>query len=163
MFRLIEINNFLYFLNFKVAKNRISFPGLAKSQSRGELKSPTAGGDAAAKSLEVKKSETDLHWEELLKSTTKALVLCDLDFSDLHSDEDRDILAPAHVANGVPPPPPPCGVPPPMGNPPPMSMGGPPPVPKLLGQNSTINKTKKTVKLFWKVREYHVSHNVMSM
>uniref|UniRef100_A0A8D9ALW7 FH1/FH2 domain-containing protein 3 n=1 Tax=Cacopsylla melanoneura TaxID=428564 RepID=A0A8D9ALW7_9HEMI len=124
--------------------------GLAKSQSRGELKSPTVDSPGP-KMPEIKKSETDLHWEELLKSTTKVLVLCDLDFSDLHSDEDRDILAPTHVANGVPPPPPPCGVPPPQ----PMGMGAPPPVPNMVGGNTlTGNKTKKTVKLFWKeVRE----------
>ncbi|XP_026684541.1 FH1/FH2 domain-containing protein 3-like [Diaphorina citri] len=125
--------------------------GLAKSQSRGELKSPTGESLAKVPAMEIKKSETDLHWEELLKSTTKSLVLCDLDFSDLKSDEDRDILAPANVANGVPPPPPPCGVLPP---PNPMGMGAPPPVPNLLNQKSNINKTKKTVKLFWKeVRE----------
>ncbi|KAI5700875.1 hypothetical protein M8J75_003750 [Diaphorina citri] len=125
--------------------------GLAKSQSRGELKSPTGESLAKVPAMEIKKSETDLHWEELLKSTTKSLVLCDLDFSDLKSDEDRDILAPANVANGVPPPPPPCGVLPP---PNPMGMGAPPPAPNLLNQKSNINKTKKTVKLFWKeVRE----------
>lgn len=84
---------------------------------------------------EVKKSETELHWEELLASTTRALQLCDLDFTDLGSDDEKNILAPTSVANGIPPPPPPCVLPPPA------------PAAPL----QSLTKTKKTVKLFWKV------------
>ncbi|XP_065215824.1 FH1/FH2 domain-containing protein 3-like isoform X3 [Planococcus citri] len=109
--------------------------GLAKSQSRCDiLRSPTNECVRA----EIKKSETDLHWEELLATSTRALHLCDLDFSDLMSDDEHDVLAPSCSANGAPPPPPPCCVPPPV-----------PSVP-----NCVSNKAKKTVKLFWKeVRE----------
>lgn len=112
--------------------------GLAKSQSRCDiLKSPTSdvlSSQMQSRAVETKKSETDLHWEELLATSTHALQLCDLDFSDLQSDDEHDVLAPASSANGIPPPPPPCGVPPPV-----------PTVPKPV-----INKCKKTVKLFWK-------------
>ncbi len=114
--------------------------GLAKSQSRCDmLKSPTSEtppSQIPIRATETKKSETDLHWEELLATSTRVLQLCDLDFSDLRSDDDNDVLAPASSINGIPPPPPPCGVPPPV-----------PSVPKAVP-----NKGKKTVKLFWKVR-----------
>ncbi|KAK7605056.1 hypothetical protein V9T40_006242 [Parthenolecanium corni] len=114
--------------------------GLAKSQSRCDmLKSPTSEtAPSQIRSAEVKKSETDLHWEELLATSRRPLQLCDLDFSDLRSDDDNDVLAPTCSMNGIPPPPPPCGAPPPV-----------PSVPK-----TAANKGKKTVKLFWKeVRE----------
>lgn len=101
------------------------------------LRSPTneCASNRGFGGAEVKKSETDLHWEELLATTTRSLHLCDLDFSDLKSDDEHDVLAPSCSANGIPPPPPPCCVPPPV-----------PSVPK-----SVANKAKKTVKLFWKV------------
>ncbi|XKL64143.1 hypothetical protein PGB90_004229 [Kerria lacca] len=116
--------------------------GLAKSQSRCDmLKSPTnetPPSQIPIRATEIKKSETDLHWEELLATSCRPLQLCDLDFSDLRSDDDNDVLAPANNMNGVPPPPPPCAAPPPVPN-----------IPKAI-----INKSKKTVKLFWKeVRE----------
>ncbi|XP_039286799.1 serine-rich adhesin for platelets isoform X2 [Nilaparvata lugens] len=130
---------------------------LAKSQSRGDmLKSPTTETPAVTRAAEVKKSETELHWEELLASTTRELSLCDLDFRDLASDEDRDVLAPTRCSNGIPPPPPPlCGIMPP---PAPQVPPGPPcslaPVPAPPRLTSPIRKQKKTVKLFWKeVRE----------
>ncbi|XP_066909564.1 FH1/FH2 domain-containing protein 1 isoform X3 [Halyomorpha halys] len=113
---------------------------LAKSQSRGEaLKSPTTEMPRP----EIKKTETELHWEEMARSCIRLLKLCDLDFTDLGSDEERDVLAPAGVAGGIPPPPPPVA-PPPVGPPPP-----------IVEQNKTSTlphqkKTKKTVKLFWK-------------
>nr|XP_018909666.1 PREDICTED: uncharacterized protein LOC109038874 isoform X2 [Bemisia tabaci] len=107
--------------------------GLAKSQSKSELKSPT-NETPPMRIPEVKKSETELHWEELLASTTRALQLCDLDFTDLGSDDEKNILAPTSVANGIPPPPPPCVLPPPA------------PAAPL----QSLTKTKKTVKLFWK-------------
>lgn len=113
--------------------------GLAKSQSRCDmLKSPTSEtAPSQIRSAEVKKSETDLHWEELLATSRRPLQLCDLDFSDLRSDDDNDVLAPTCSMNGIPPPPPPCGAPPPV-----------PSVPK-----TAANKGKKTVKLFWKVKQ----------
>lgn len=92
---------------------------------------------------EVKKSETDLHWEELLATSKRALQLCDLDFSDLHSDDERSVLAPTMNMNGIPPPPPPCG-----------PCGVPPPVPNV--PKAVSNKAKKTVKLFWKVRKLRI-------
>ncbi|XP_075229398.1 formin homology 2 domain containing isoform X2 [Lycorma delicatula] len=127
---------------------------LAKSQSRGDLlKSPTGETPAAPRTPEVKKSETDLHWEELLATTTRELSLCDLDFTDLASDEDHDVLAPACRSNGIPPPPPPCGGPPPAPIPAIPNLG-PPPGPNPPRLTSPIRKSKKTVKLFWKeVRE----------
>lgn len=111
------------------------------------------------KPLEPKKSENEVHWEELVKNMGRPLALCDLDFTDLTQDDEKDMLAPRGLV-GIPPPPPPnlCGpVPPPMNF---------PPAPKNLmpSFNSTANgklngevvngnaikKNKKTVKLFWK-------------
>lgn len=152
--------------------------GLAKSKSKADvLKSPT--GDNLPKLQEAKKSENELHWEELVKKLKRPLALCDLDFTDLNSDDEVDVLGPVNVTNGIPPPPPPM-VPSPGGAraPPPPPLGArlpPPPLPQapppLFGVNlksprsptasetsntpksptSTITKkSKKTVKLFWK-------------
>lgn len=152
--------------------------GLAKSKSKADvLKSPT-GDNLPTKPQEAKKSENELHWEELVKKLKRPLELCDLDFTDLNSDDEVDVLGPVNVTNGVPPPPPPM-VPTPGGArappPPPLGARLPPPVPQapppLFGVNlksprsptATDNgntpkspppaftkKSKKTVKLFWK-------------
>lgn len=151
--------------------------GLAKSKSKADvLKSPT--GDSLPKLQEAKKSENELHWEELVKKLKRPLELCDLDFTDLNSDDEVDVLGPVNVTNGVPPPPPPM-VPTPGGArappPPPLGARLPPPVPQapppLFGVNlksprsptavdsnnapksplpTFTKKSKKTVKLFWK-------------
>ncbi|KAK0095358.1 hypothetical protein PV326_008576 [Microctonus aethiopoides] len=153
--------------------------GLAKSKSKADiLKSPT--GDNAPKLVEVKKSENELHWEELVNQMKRPLALCDLDFTDLNSDDEINILEPVNISNGVPPPPPPmvptsvngsarAPPPPPLGGkfPPPLPNGPPPPFGVNLKSNrsppiseyiNTIKsppqtspkKNKKTVKLFWK-------------
>lgn len=152
--------------------------GLAKSKSKADvLKSPT--GDSLPKLQEAKKSENELHWEELVKKLKRPLELCDLDFTDLNSDDEVDVLGPVNVTNGIPPPPPPMvptagGVRAPP--PPPLGARLPPPVPQapppLFGVNLKLprsptaaidsgnmpkspppaftKKSKKTVKLFWK-------------
>ncbi|XP_012281842.1 uncharacterized protein LOC105700527 isoform X3 [Orussus abietinus] len=148
--------------------------GLAKSKSKADvLKSPT--GDSLPKLAEAKKSENELHWEELAKRLKRPLALCDLDFTDLDSEDEVDVLSPVHVANGVPPPPPPmvppmmggrAPPPPPPGNrfPPPLPYGPqgfgaglkavkPPPSPfgdSPKNPSQPPKKSKKTVKLFWK-------------
>lgn len=100
--------------------------GLAKSKSKADvLKSPT--GDALPKLTEAKKSENELHWEELVNQLKRPLALCDLDFTDLNSDDEVDVLGPVNVTNGVPPPPPPMVSTPPSGlcrAPPPPPPGG---------------------------------------
>uniref|UniRef100_A0A1B6CX54 FH2 domain-containing protein n=1 Tax=Clastoptera arizonana TaxID=38151 RepID=A0A1B6CX54_9HEMI len=122
--------------------------GLAKSQSRGDmLKSPTTEIPSISRPPEIKKSDTELQWEELLQNSTRALSLCDLDFTDLLSGDEKDVLAPSLMYNGITPPPPPCGIPPPV----PMA---PTAVLQLdnmqLIKSTPIKKNKKTVKLFWK-------------
>lgn len=96
-----------------------------------------------------------------------------MDFTDLGSEDEIDILAPVTVTNGIPPPPPPlkdlAAAPPP----PPLSNRiAPPsaPSPPIFGINLQrqnkpletkipIKKNKKTVKLFWKeVRDDPISH-----
>lgn len=138
--------------------------GLAKSKSKADvLKCST--GDGVQKPVEVKKSENELRWEELMANLDRALNLCDMDFTDLASEDEVDVLAPTTVANGIPPPPPPLmkenGIAPPP--PPPSSRTVPPPVPTppvFMGNSPKYNKppetkipikkNKKTVKLFWK-------------
>lgn len=152
--------------------------GLAKSKSKADLlKSPT--GDNLPKLQETKKSENELHWEELVKKLKRPLALCDLDFTDLNSEDEMDVLGSANVTNGVPPPPPPMAPPggdmqapppPPLGArlPPPLPQGPPPPfgvslkmsrpLPPTSESSNTpksppsllAKKSKKTVKLFWK-------------
>lgn len=152
--------------------------GLAKSKSKADvLKSPTS--DNLPKLQETKKSENELHWEELVKKLKRPLALCDLDFTDLNSEDEIDVLGSASVTNGVPPPPPPMAPPggdapppPPLGAklPPPLPQGPPPPFgvslkisrppPPASSETSSVpsksppsllaKKSKKTVKLFWK-------------
>ncbi|KAK4311085.1 hypothetical protein Pmani_017392 [Petrolisthes manimaculis] len=153
--------------------------GLAKSHSKGEVKE-----NRAVTPEPPKKSENDIQWENLIKHLNRPLNLCDLDFSDLISDDDS--LSVETQSVGVPPPPPP---PPPMFGAPAPPFGAPPPPPppsgvpfppappvppappgprpsSVVGEgcsplpNSEENghprnqKTKKTIKLFWKeVRE----------
>ncbi|KAK9886767.1 hypothetical protein WA026_018417 [Henosepilachna vigintioctopunctata] len=139
--------------------------GLAKSKSKADiLKSPTA---ESVPKFEVKKSENELRWEELVANIKRSLNLCDMDFTDLGSEDEVDILAPTQVSNGIPPPPPPllkdnpvAPPPPPLNNrlgPSPLAPNPPPPVfgislqkPKTETKIPTMKKNKKTVKLFWK-------------
>lgn len=118
-----------------------------------------------------------MHWEELVRNMVRPLNLCDLDFTDLHSDDEKDVLAPRGLGVGIPPPPPPLAggmvLPPPMMPPslvpPPMfgyggygagsltnsvnsslngSING-----ELANGNNTIKKNKKTVR-----RKIHIDH-----
>ncbi|KAJ6633689.1 FH1/FH2 domain-containing protein 3 [Pseudolycoriella hygida] len=140
--------------------------GLAKSKSKGDIsRSPSV--DQELKKHEPKKSENELHWEELVKNMSRPLRLCDLDFTDLQNEDDSDDLAPRGLGGLAPPPPPPMGMPgivmpPPMINFPPPPVNHMAPLHNSLNQNDqcnvdlngTIKKSKKTVKLFWKeVRE----------
>lgn len=98
--------------------------GLAKSKSKQDVvKSPT--NENIPKMVEAKKSETELHWEELVHSMKRPLALCDLDFTDLRSEDEVDILSPAIISNGGPPPPPPVPVAPALSS----SRGTAPPPP----------------------------------
>lgn len=112
--------------------------GLAKSKSKQDvLKSPTS--ENVPKIIEIKKSENELRWEELVQCMNRPLNLCDMDFTDLHSEDEIDILAPTMTSNGIPPPPPPLSKdmvappPPPLNN---RTIGAPPPPP--LNNNRTI-------------------------
>lgn len=120
------------------------------------LSSPSK--DQEIKKHEPKKSENELHWEELIKNMIRPLKLCDLDFTDLLSEDDKDDLAPKGFGNCIPPPPPPMGnVPPPMMRPlaPPSTNLVPPPNIRHMNgskaaepttNGNTIKKNKKTVR-----------------
>ena len=159
---------------------------LIKSKSRHDLRNLTDNSAAATNRVEPKKSENELHWESLLETLDRPLQICDLDFTDLQTEEDSDPLNPVRSNCFGPPPPPP----PPMLNgggilpPPPMMPMGmlPPPMPPTppsssgrisslplppttyfgvqLHHNGTTDckKSKKTVKLFWReIREDQLS------
>lgn len=112
--------------------------------------------DQELKKHEPKKSENELHWEELVKSMSRPLRLCDLDFTDLQIEDDQDDLAPK--GNKGVPPPPPMGMPG-IVMPPPMMNFPPPPINHMASMqnnlnqndqcngdlNGTIKKNKKTV------------------
>lgn len=104
-----------------------------------------------------------------MRNMTRPLTLCDLDFTDLHSEDDKDDFAPRGKTGCVPPPPPLMNMPPPMmKQPPPMQnlIAPPPNIRNMNGKGNdananTIKKNKKTVKLFWKeVREDLIPVNV---
>lgn len=80
---------------------------------------------------------------------TRPLTLCDLDFTDLHIEDDKDDLLPRGLGGSVPPPPPPIGIPPPMK---PMLNNLEPTPPNIRHMNgskttsaNSIKKNKKTV------------------
>ncbi|XP_044734210.1 FH1/FH2 domain-containing protein 3 isoform X2 [Chrysoperla carnea] len=158
--------------------------GLAKSKSKIDvLRSPTNEQQTPKFTVpEVKKTESELHWEELARTINRPLNLCDLDFTDLASGDELDVLAPSSVIHGGPPPPPPPSQGGGVGVPscpavPPICPSGPPSCPPAFSStfrgfsrnnennmnknnnSATLNKkNKKTVKLFWKeVREDPIS------
>lgn len=113
--------------------------------------------DQEIKKTEPKKSENELHWEDIKKNMVRQLTLCDLDFTDLLPGDDMNDVIPG-VGNGKVPPPPPMRGPPPMlkSMPPPTNLIPPPYYnDKQNGQKSgdvngngglnTIQKSKKTV------------------
>ena len=53
------------------------------------------------KVIEPKKSENELQWEELQKNMTRKLELCDLDFTDLTQDDDKDVLTPRGFGGNI--------------------------------------------------------------
>lgn len=150
--------------------------GLAKSKSKAEIiRSPT--DENLLKIADVKTSENELHWEVMISKLKRPLYLCDLDFTDLNTDDEIDVLAPVNATKGMPPPPPPMSQtstgyrappPPPPGARIPSPLHGGPQT--MLGVNLKSTRThttessntpkspppivpqknKKTVKLFWK-------------
>lgn len=125
--------------------------------------------------VEVKKTESDLQWEQLEKLMHRTLKINDLDFTDLSNVDDMNYLdaqGPAGASSGqspyggvpppptllplrgaVPAPPPVPGMPPPP-PPPPGGLMVPPPPPATSPSGPPPdfpwNKTKKTLKLHWR-------------
>jgi hypothetical protein len=87
------------------------------SKAKEELaKSKTKVEKTAVEELkkpEPKKSEIELHWEELMKNMDRDLMLCDLDFRDLTEDDDANVLQPRGLNGSSIPPPPPLQIRPP--------------------------------------------------
>lgn len=79
---------------------------LAKNKSKAEVKTPLED----LKKPEPKKSEIEMHWEELIKNMDRDLTLCDLDFRDLTEDDEINVLKPRGVNGSAIPPPPPPGL-----------------------------------------------------
>ena len=81
---------------------------LAKSKNK--VEKPPLESDL--KKPEPKKSEIELHWEELIKNMDRDLMLCDLDFRDLTEDDEVNVLQPRGLNGSAIPPPPPINRPP---------------------------------------------------
>ena len=127
--------------------------------SRGETETPVP-----AASPEPDEREGETQWEKILSTTSRPLVICDIDFTDLQETEPDEQQSPAGPAGQVPPapPPPPGGAPvppppPPGVIPPPPAAPAPPAMPlppknamESLNPITNYRKTKKTIKLFWK-------------
>lgn len=153
--------------------------GLSKSHSKGDLKE-----DHIPAPEPPKRSENDIQWDLLIKHLNRSLNLCDLDFTDLTEADDSLVQEKQTTGVPPPPPPPPSGVPPPPGAPPPPPPpSGVPPAPPApprppsrpdSADTPTQNgidaqsddpahhkpqKTKKTIKLFWK--EVSVQYSVL--
>lgn len=81
---------------------------LARSKSKGDVKTNI---EADIKKPEAKKSEIEMHWEELVQNMERDLTLCDLDFRDLTQEDEINVLRPQGLSGlSIPPPPPPNGI-----------------------------------------------------
>ncbi|XP_076311120.1 FH1/FH2 domain-containing protein 3-like isoform X2 [Tachypleus tridentatus] len=108
--------------------------GLAAS-TRPENRSTTLVPQKNSSSIsDLRKSESGIQWDQLVKTINKPLLINDLDFTDLKDEDDVNILQPPATIpmGGVPPPPPMGMVPPPL--PPPLGMPPPPPPPNQSGR-----------------------------
>lgn len=128
---------------------------LAKNKNKIDSK---ATPDNDLKKPEPKKSEIEMHWEELIKNMDRDLMLCDLDFRDLTEDDETNVLMPRGlIGSSIPPPPPLNSM---MQNgAPPRSLAPPLPVNGMLNGNSRksslcselseacTKKSKKTVRI----------------
>lgn len=125
---------------------------LNKSKNKVEVKTNV---ETDLKKPEPKKSEIELHWEELMNNLERDLILCDLDFRDLTEQDETNIMKPQGISgSSIPPPPPVMGINSLNPIPPPLirSMNG------MLNGNSpkensnsdfnglSLAKTKKTVR-----------------
>jgi hypothetical protein len=75
---------------------------LERNKERSNVKSPV---ENEIKKPEPKKSEIEMHWEELVENMDRPLMLNDLDFTDLTEDDDVSIFTPLPKKGFVPPPP----------------------------------------------------------
>lgn len=126
---------------------------LSKSKNKADVKTNVEND---LKKPEPKKSEIELHWEELMKNMDRDLILCDLDFRDLTEEDEGNVMQPRGMNGSIPPPPPAMGLntsanilPPPMMRPNGLINGN---SPKENGTGSDLNgltsqKTKKTVSM----------------
>lgn len=129
---------------------------LAKTKNKNDVKSIV---ETDFKKPEPKKSEIEMHWEELIKNLDRDLMLCDLDFRDLTEDDEVNVLLPRGLLGSslIPPPPPkimqngaPSHIPPPF-----FANGG---LKENLSGNDVNDKTpkksKKTVKKLFYYANY---------
>ncbi|GIY05795.1 hypothetical protein CEXT_222582, partial [Caerostris extrusa] len=84
--------------------------GLASSKAPSKPTSPLSPSASFVQEMS-KKPDSDVQWEQLIKSVKRPLVINDLDFTDLRSEEDIDFLGTLEPEvgsdmNGGPPPPP---------------------------------------------------------
>jgi len=128
--------------------------------AKGETETPVP-----AASPEPDEREGETQWEKILSNTSRPLVICDIDFTDLQEDDKDEVKTGDQGQGGppapppppppsscpIPPPPPPGGIPPPPAAPAPPAMPLPPKNPmESLNSISNYRKSKKTIKLFWK-------------
>ncbi|GFU05244.1 hypothetical protein NPIL_636241 [Nephila pilipes] len=136
--------------------------GLASSKTPSKPTSPLSPSSSFVQEMS-KKPDSDVQWEQLVKSVKRPLVINDLDFTDLRSEEDIDFLeclepeVSSDLNGGPPPPPLPPGLGPPP-PPPPLPLGGgpiaPPPPPQLLN-NKLAPRVNGSVAPSWMKRNQY--------
>lgn len=94
-----EKSNSIEDLSGLISKAKVE---LERNKQRSNVKSPV---ENEIKKPEPKKSEIEMHWEELVENMDRPLMLNDLDFTDLTEDDDVNIFAPSPKKGFVPPPP----------------------------------------------------------
>lgn len=96
-----EKSNSIEDLSGLISKAKVE---LERNQQRNcNVKSPVE--NEMKKVVEPKKSEIEMHWDELIENMDRPLMLNDLDFTDLTEDDDVSIFAPSPKKGFIPPPP----------------------------------------------------------
>ena len=129
----------------------------AKDAFLAKINKGETGSPVPPDSPQPDEREGELQWKQIQDQSTRPLIICDLDFTDLKYEEEEQ--QETQKSGGIPVPPPLPPPAPPAAPPPPGAIPNaplPPPALPMVPKDKQLNpitnfrKTKKTIKLFWR-------------